>query len=181
MCIRDYSESGAEYGAGVDRTIKAWFIGCEGSIVNVTRQSFVSSPDNNYLVSDRHALLTEKRKIYRDFSAYFKEAGGYASKSSDPIDHGFYYRVVPGIQWQPLEKGFTELSYTYSAVDIPGTLDYRMAQGFSAGISRTIELNSHINFGTHFSADISYRGQFGAGTLSKSGLHVVSMQMKALL
>jgi hypothetical protein len=180
--IRDYSESGAEYGGGVDRTIKAWFIGGEGSIVSVARKSVVSSPDNNYRVSDRHAQLTEKNKFYRDFSAYLKETGGYASKTSDAFDdNGFYYRVVPGIMWQPAEKGMAELSYTYSSVDIPGTLDYRMAQGFSAGVTHTIDLNAHINFGTHFTTDISYRSQFGGAAVSKNGLHVVSMQMKAFL
>jgi hypothetical protein len=180
--IRDYSESGAEYGAGADRTIKAWFLGWEGSITSVTRKSVDPAADNNYQVLDRHALLTEKCKFYRDFSAYLKEAGGFASKTSDAEDdQGFYYRIVPGVLWQPSQKGLAELSYTYSSVNIPGTLDYRMAQGFSAGISHTIELNSHLNFGTHFSADITYRGLFGAGAVSKSGLHTVSMQMKAYL
>jgi hypothetical protein len=74
-----------------------------------------------------------------------------------------------------------DLSYTYSAVDIPGTLDYRMAQGFSAGITHTIDFSAHINFGTHFTTDISWKSQFGGAAVSKSGLHVVSMQMKAFL
>ena len=180
--IRDYSESGAEYGAGADRTIKAWNVGGEGSIVSVTRQSVVSSPDNNYQVSDRHAQLIEKNKFYRSFSAYLKEAGGYASKTMDGlVDGGWYYRLTPGVSWQPAEKGMADLSYTYSAVDIPGTLDYRMAQGFSAGITHTIDFSAHINFGTHFTTDISWKSQFGGAAVSKSGLHVVSMQMKAFL
>jgi hypothetical protein len=142
----------------------------------------VSTPDNNYLVSDRHAQLTEKNKFYRNFSAYLKEAGGYASKRSDgPVEGGWYYRVTPGISWQPAEKGMADLSYTYSSVDIPGTLDYRMAQGFSAGITHTVDLNAHINFGTHFTGDVSYKSQFGGASISKNGLHVISMQMKAFL
>jgi hypothetical protein len=180
--IRDYSESGAEYGGGADRTRKNWFFGGEGSIVSVTRKSAVPTPDNNYLVSDRHAQLTERNKFYRDFSAYLKEAGGYASKTSGgPADGGWYYRIVPGVSWQPAEKGMAELSYTYSSVDVPGTLDYRMAQGFSQGITHTIDLNAHLNFGTHFTADVSYKSQFGGASISKNGLHVVSIQMKAFL
>ncbi|MGB7568161.1 MAG: hypothetical protein WBM07_09890 [Chitinivibrionales bacterium] len=180
--IRDYSESGAEYGGGADRTIKNWFIGAEGSIVAVTRQSTDSLPDNNYFVSDRHAQLTEKNKFFRDFSAYLKEAGGYAAKTSDGfVNGGWYYRVVPGVSWQPAKKGMADLSYTYSSVDIPGTLDYRMAQGFSAGITHTIDFSAHLNFGTHFTTDISWKSQFGGAEVSKNGLHVISMQMKALL
>jgi len=180
--IRDYSESGVEYGGGADRTIKDWFLGFEGSIVSVTRQSVDSAAENNYEVIDRHVMLTEKRKVYHDFSAYIKETGGFASKTSIvEDDQGFYYRIVPGVLWQPSQKGLAELSYTYSSVNIPGTLDYRMAQGFASGISQTVELNAHINFGTHFTTDVTYKGLFGAGAASKSGLHTVSMQMKAFL
>ncbi len=180
--IRDYSETGTEWGAGIDRTLKSWSWGVEGALLSITRRSTVQSGDNNYEVLDRHGQASEKYFFYRDFAVSLKETAGWAAKKRNiELDGGWYSRIAPGIGWQPADKGSAELTYTWSSVDIPGVLDYRMAQGFSHGITHTIDLFTHINFGRHFTTDISYRAEFGGSSYSKSGLHIVSMQMKAFL
>ena len=180
--IRDYSETGLQWGGGARREVTSWVFAAEGDMVSVQRKSPLTSSEDNYRVVDRHAQVTEKRAVYRYFSAYLKEATGWARKVSDAFDNnGWYYRFMPGLLWEPALKGSAELSYTYSSVSIPGILDYRMAQGFSSGVTHTIDLSAHINFGAHLIADVSYRSQFGASISSRNGLHTVSMQMKALL
>jgi len=179
--IRDYSETGLQWGGGLNRTVRFWVISMDADVLSVNRRGSVSSSPDNFNIVDRHAQLTEQYTFYRDFSSYCKETAGWSSKSSDPISRGWYFRLMPGIMWQPGAKGSADLSYTYASVGIPGILDYRMAQGFAPGISHTIDLNAHLNFGTHFMTDISYRSQFGLNVSSRGGLHTVSMQMKALL
>ena len=178
--IRDYTETGTEWGLDVDRTFKPWFFGVESALLSVDRQSV--SVLNSYQVADRHVQTTEKYFLRRDFALFIKETGGWASKTSEgEVGEGWYSRIAPGISWQPLAKGSAEASYTWSTVGIPGTLDYRMAQGFSPGVTHTIDIVAHINFGKHFTTDITYRGEFGGSADAKGGLHVVSMQMKAFL
>ena len=179
--IRDYSETGLQWGGGGDRTVRDWFYGVEGDVISVTRTSSTSSSLDNFSIADRHAQLTQKYTFYRDFSSYLKEAGGWASNTAGTGGSGWYYRVVPGVTWQPGVKGSAEISYTYSSVDIPGIMDFRMAQGFAAGVSHTVDVTAHMNFGAHFMTELTYRSQFGGNISSKSGLHTVSMQMKALL
>ena len=180
--IRDYSETGIEWGGDADRTVVPWHFGIEGNALSVNRQSVISSSDNNYRVIDRHGQATEKCFFYRDFAVFIKETAGWAAKKTDiRVNGGWYSRVSPGFGWQPSDKGSAEVSYTWSSVDIPGVLDYRMAQGFSQGITHTIDLFGHINFGKHFTTDVIYRAEFGGSAYSKSGLHIVSMQMKAFL
>jgi hypothetical protein len=178
--IRDYSETGTEWGADIDRTIRPWYFGIEGALLSVNRQSV--SANNSYRIVDRHAQATEKYIFLRDFALFIKETGGWATKKMpDAAFAGWYSRIAPGIAWQPSDKGSAEASYTWSSVDIPGTLDYRMAQGFSPGVTHTIDIFAHINFGKHFTTDITYRGEFGGSAYSKNGLHIVSMNMKAFL
>jgi hypothetical protein len=179
--IRSYWETGMENSIGITHSIRKITIGIDGNMVNADRKSLSSSVET-YNVYDRHAQLTEKYNFYRAFSSYLKETAGFAEKKSDDEDNnGWYYRISPGLSWQPSNKGSAELCYTYSAVNIPGTLEYRMAQGFSSGVSHVVELTSQLKFGTHFTTDISVKSQFGAGVSSKGGLHTVSMQMKAML
>jgi hypothetical protein len=178
--IRDYTETGTEWGLDADRTAPPWFFGMEGALLSIDRQSF--SAANSYRITDRHVQATEKFFLRRDIALFMKETGGWASKTSEvQVDEGWYSRLAPGISWQPLAKGSAEASYTWSSVGVPGTLDYRMAQGFSPGITHTIDVLAHINFGQHFTTDITYRAEFGGSSYAKSGLHIVSMQMKAFL
>jgi hypothetical protein len=180
--IRDYSETGTEWGTDVDRTVKSWYFGLEGDLLSISRHSVIPSIDNNYQVVDRHVQATEKYFFHPDFDVFIKETAGWAAKRTDVhSDDGWYSRATPGIGWQSADKGSAEVSYTWSSVDIPGVPDYRMAQGFSPGITHTIDLFGHMNFGKHFTADVTYRAEFGGSSYSKSGLHIVSMQMKALL
>ncbi|HEX7509910.1 MAG TPA: hypothetical protein VF335_01305, partial [Chitinivibrionales bacterium] len=179
--IRDYSEKGWQWGGSLVHTIRLWDITLSGDVLSIHRQSDLLSSLDNFDVIDRHAQLCEKYAFYRDFSSYLKEAAGWSSKSSDPLSHGWYFYLMPGIMWEPGARGSADVSYTYSSVDIPGILDYRMAQGFASGISHTIDLTAHLNFGAHFMTDLTYRSQFGSNVSSKGGLHTVSMQMKALL
>jgi hypothetical protein len=178
--IRDYSETETQWGTGIDRTIRRIFLGIDAMLLSVNRTGIPPTSSNSYSVVDRHALATQRYTFPRDIGIYVKETGGWAQKSGS--QGGWYYRVSPGITWQPARKGSAEASYTWSLVNIPGTLDYRMAQGFSQGLTHTVDVVAHINVGTHFDMDFSYRGELGGvNSYAKNGLHVASMQMKAFL
>jgi len=180
--IRDYSDRGTECGGTLEKTVGQWVFGGEATLTGVQRQGVSVSTDNTYQVNDRKLELDEKRLLSRNFTLYIKETSGWAQKKSANADNsGWYSRCTPGILWQPAKKGQAELSYTYSTVSIPGTLDYRMAQGFAAGTTHVVNATMHMIFGTRFSGDIMYKGEFGNKSYAKSGLHVVSMQMKAFL
>jgi hypothetical protein len=79
------------------------------------------------------------------------------------------------------DRGSAEASYTYSNVDVANIIDPRLAQGFTSGMSQTIEASAHIRFATHFNLDLSYHGELGKNYYNSKGLHVFSMQMKAYL
>jgi hypothetical protein len=175
----DYYESGVDWGAGLDRTREPWTVGADGAMLSAWRHGLLDY--NEYALADRHAVVTEKYSIIRPLALYVKEAGGWAQQTGISAAQGWYYRVVPGVQWQVFGKGTVEVSYTYSSVGINGIVDPRIAQGFTSGISHTIEATGHVDFASHFSLDLKYHGELGKNYYNSTGLHVLSMQMKAYL
>ncbi len=176
--LSDYYEQGIDWGGGLDRTKDPWFVGVEGAMLWVWRTDPYG--ENGYEISDRHGQLTEKFSIIKPITVYCKETGGWAFEDSS-ADGGWYYRIVPGAQWQIFKKGSAEVSYTYSFVGIQNIIDPRVAQGFTSGTSHTIEASAHLNFATHFSVDLTYHGEIGKNYYNSTGLHVLSMQMKVYL
>ena len=176
--LSDYYEQGIDWGLGLDWTKEPWFAGAEGGMLWVWRND--SYRESGYEISDRHGLLTEKFSIIRPVTLYCKETGGWAFQDS-AANGGWYYRINPGVQWQVFNKGTVEVSYTYSFVGIQNIIDPRIAQGFTSGTTHTIEATGHVNFASHFSIDLTYHGEIGKNYYNSTGLHVLSMQVKAYL
>jgi len=175
-----YSETSVEWGGGLDRTFDPWFVSLEGNVLS----AWWNNSSTSYILADRWTLLTEKFAIVRSLKPYVKETAGWAGQtgpSADPSDQGWYYRVVPGIDWQIVKGGSAEASYTYSWVGLGNIVDPRLAQGFSPGLTHTIDVVAHVNIATHFSVDLNYHGELGRTYYNSKGLHVFSMQMKAYL
>jgi hypothetical protein len=175
----DYYESGVDWGGGFDWTRDPWFAGADGAWLSTWRHGLLDY--NEYSLTDRHAVLTEKLSIIKPLALYVKEAGGWARQTGISGAEGWYYRITPGVQWQVFGKGTVEASYTYSSVGIDGIVDPRIAQGFTSGISHVIEASGHVDFASHFAVDLSYHGEIGKNYYNASGLHVLSVQMKAYL
>jgi hypothetical protein len=175
-----YSETSVEWGGTIDRTFEPWFLSLDGNVLS----AWWNNSSAAYVLADRWLLTTEKYNIVRPLALYVKETAGWAGQtgqSSSPADKGWYYRVVPGIEWQIFNKGSAEASYTYSWVGLENIVDPRLAQGFSTGLTHTIDVSAHVNMSTHFTIDLSYHGELGKTYYNTKGLHVLSMQMKAYL
>ncbi len=177
--LSDYYESGVDWGGGLDKTFDPWFLGVDGAMLSAWRHGLFDY--NEYALADRHAQVTEKYSIVRPLTFYVKENGGWAQQTGIAAAQGWYYRIVPGVQWQVFGKGTVEASYAYSFVGLNNIVDPRVAQGFTSGISHTIDASGHVNFASHFSLDLTYHGELGRNYYNGSGLHVLSMQMKAYL
>jgi hypothetical protein len=179
--IRDYHETGIEWGGAFERSVEPWLIGLDATLLSVWRNE--SSGATAYEITDRRVLATEKFNVVRPLALYVKETVGWASQTSPETaaNQGWYYRIVPGVEWRIFDKGDLEVSYTYSFVGINGIQDPRIAQGFSSGVSHNIDASGHADFASHFSLDLSYHGEIGKNYYNATGLHVLSMQVKAYL
>jgi hypothetical protein len=175
-----FSETSVEWGGGIDRTFEPWFVGLDGNVLS----AWWNNASTAYVLADRWLLLTEKFSVTRFLIPYVKETAGWAGQtgeSSDPSDRGWYYRLVPGIEWQIFSRGTAEAFYTYSWVGLQNIVDPRLAQGFSPGLTQNLDVAAHVTVATHFSIDCTYHGEFGRTYYNTKGLHVFSMQMKAYL
>jgi len=178
----DHSEKSISWGAGFDRTFDPWFLSVESNILSIwwhgtSTQSLVDSS----VLDDRSLLATQRFSPVHRLALTMKETVGFAGQTGASASSGWYSRVAPGIEWQMSDRGSAEASYTYSNVDVANIIDPRLAQGFTSGMSQTIEASAHIRFATHFNLDLSYHGELGKNYYNSKGLHVFSMQMKAYL
>ena len=114
------------------------------------------------------------------FSIFTNENVGNAERLEREIISGPYFRLQPGLTLRLIGKGWAELSYTWSHVDISGQIEYPMAQGFETGTSHVIDFMIDINAGEHFTISGNYRGDYNKDHYKK-WLHVVSMEVKAYL
>jgi len=173
--VRAYDETGVESGASCDKRWEKWYVKGEGRVHAVNRQDIWSV----YRLSLKDRFLGSEQRYYmtQSFSLFTIENIGAASR--DTVS-GPYFRVQPGMTLRLPGKGWAELSYTYSYVNIPGRIEYPMAQGFNSGNSHVIDLIVDINAGDHFTVSGSYRGDFN-DRMNEKWLHVVSMEVKAFL
>lgn len=180
--IRDYHETSVDWGGGLDRTFGRWTLSGEAVLLSAWRRRDGGYSMNEYDLFDRSLKLTEKFAVLRPLSLYVKETAGWAQQVMEgTAGSGTYYRVVPGVEWQIFNRGSADASYTYSQVDMPGIVDPRIAQGFTNGISHSVDVTAHATIASHFSLDASYHGEFGNNYYNAHALHVFSMQLKAFL
>jgi hypothetical protein len=175
-----FSETSVEWGGGIDRTFDPWFLSLDGNVLS----AWWNNATTSYVLADRWLLVTEKYSINRFLTPYVKETAGWAGEigqSSTPEDKGWYFRATPGMEWKIFNRGTAEASYTYSWVGLQNIVDPRLAQGFSPGLTHTIDVTAHVNMATHLSIDCTYHGELGRTYYNTKGLQVFSMQMKAYL
>ncbi len=182
--VRRIEEREWEWGPAVDWTRNKWHAGGAGRTLTVRRDGVLGTADSRDTISDQYAELLERYEAFRGVFVFVKEAAGRASKDRTKRPWGQYYIGQPGLRFQPRKGGFAEASYTVTYVDIDGALDYRMAQGFSPGLSHTISVFADIRIGENFSVSGNYRGEYNRPLKSdtfKKGLHVVTLEVKAFL
>jgi hypothetical protein len=182
--LNDSREQGVEGSFGVERHFDPWLVRLD---MPVRWLEYAASRGGlfNFTVRDVSLELTEKYLFLWDLHLYLKEVGGWARKNGPLLaQEGNYGQLRPGVNWQPATAGWADASYSLTYVGIPGDLDFRMARGFGAGLTHSIDISIDIKIGAHFNASASYRGELrkpaGQESYDKA-LHVVSLEVKAFL
>jgi hypothetical protein len=161
--IRSYGEGGIETRLESDRTTRLWTLGGALNLFSLKHDDTAGL--NNYSVYDRRMELSQKHRLSKTSTLSLLEIAGLAHKvigSSAgvpvPFDSIFYFQIVPSFSWQPSGKGEFAVVYTYSAAPFAGEVDYRMARGFSGGVSHRLLMTADIKIGERFLVVGSYRG-----------------------
>jgi hypothetical protein len=180
-------ETGIDLGLGIEHTADPWFVRAEPKFTQLDHKQSTGgygAIGADFAVIDWSMLLTEKYLFPFDIRAYTEETGGWAQKTGSAPGRGWYASVRPGFNWQPAAKGWADASYTFSYVNIPGEIDYRMAGGYTAGLSHVINVFADIKMGQHFSISANYRGELvkrlGQGNYDKM-TNTMTMEVKAML
>jgi hypothetical protein len=182
--VRRIEEREMEWGADAERAWSKFLLQASGRVLDIRRFGVAGPADRRDTVADQSASLLEQYEIGGNLFVFVKETTGRAGNDRSARRWGPYLIGQPGVRFQPRERGFAEASYTISWVDVDGTLDWRMAQGHSAGLSHTISAFADIRIGENFSVGGNYRGEFNRpkGTSSFGpGVHVVTVEVKAYL
>jgi hypothetical protein len=186
--IRTYKEPSLLTGFNINGKKKKF------SIDNETQYSYFlhdDSLESDYYIKDFHTTLKEKIELFTNVELYLEECLGWArqytqEEKNRPVsfDSSIYVQISPGIEWRPFNRGLAEASYTLSYVTLPGEIDYRIARGFSSGLSHLFLISASIQVGKHFSVFGNYRGEIfkpQGQTAKIPPEHTVSVEMRAFL
>lgn len=176
--VRNLDETGIEISTLLDKKWEKWKIKGEGRIHTLNRRNKWGLYTTE--MKDRFFGAEQRYYIVSAFSVFANETVGSAERFERERHSGPYFRVQPGLSLRLIGKGWAELSYTWSYVNIDGQIEYPMAQGFAKGTSHVIDFLIDINAGDHFTISGNYRGDYNEGNYKK-WLHVVSMEVKAFL
>lgn len=148
-------------------------------------------PVSDYYLRDVNTTFTQTWSAAEIIDIYFKECLGWARqdrpqerKIRKPIDGTGYVQITPGTVLNLKERGRVEADYTLSYVTVQPDHDYRIAKGFSSGISHLVTVMAGIRIGSYFSLNGSYRGEIFQGRNeepSQPARHVVSLEVQAFL
>lgn len=178
----NYREGGVDWGAVIDRDRDLWLISIGARHQYFSRQSQGSI--DTYAMHDIVGQLSQQYHLTPSIDCFVREALGWASKNGALLNEGWYMRLQPGATWHPVDKGWADLSYTFSNVNVGSDLDYRMAQGFLSGTTHVVAVNALFNLGSSFSLEASYRieSNKAPGAHQYDRPHqVLSVQFKAYL
>jgi hypothetical protein len=147
----------------------------------------------DYDVYDVGLEFSQRFELKHGFGVYVQEYAGIGKESRNEEGHlkvpfsfsnQFYAQINPGITFKLNNIGWSEMSYTYSQVAIPGEFDYRIARGYTTGTSHVLSFTADVRIGKYFSVRGMYRGEFKRNS-SQSEFdnkdNVFSMEMKAFL
>lgn len=174
----NHNEDGIEVGTSLEKRWPKWLLKGEGRIHSLNRNYKWGL--YNVEMKDRFFGTEQRYFFIPAFSIFTNENVGNAERVEREIISGPYFRIQPGLTLRLIGKGWAELSYTWSHVDISGQIEYPMAQGFETGTSHVIDFMIDINAGEHFTISGNYRGDYNKDHYKK-WLHVVSMEVKAFL
>jgi hypothetical protein len=146
----------------------------------------------NFRVRDASALFSQTLQLTQAFDLSLKERIGLARQDPlsgqflpKPLDSTLYFQLTPGASWSSGERGRIDAAYTFSLLTLPAGLDYRIAGGFSSGISHLVTLHGNIRIHKNFSLNGSWRSEF-FGESTADGFrppaqHVISLEVAAFL
>jgi hypothetical protein len=178
--VRGYRESGVEAGGEIDKKYNHWLWNCSLQLLSLDHTG-----DDMYAIKDRFIELTQQYALTGDLYAYVKETIGRGLKTPRGDSYsGRYGSLKPGLHWQPLNKGFGDLSYTFSYLDADRGTDYRIGRGNPSGIGHIIDAFADVRLSDHFSLSASYRGEVSRLPQQNTygpAIHTLSMEMKAYL
>lgn len=186
--IRSYREGSLESRLEFDRPVKSWTVGAAVNLFSLHHEDTLG-PD--YSMLDRRLELSQKCQVSRTVSFSLLEAGGLLGKNNaissvarQPFDSMFYYQLAPSLAWQPLRQGMVTAQYTYSVVPFSGDVDYRMARGFSSGVSHQALVTADVKMGERLLILGTYRGdlrrQPGDGSFGPAN-HFFSLEVRVFL
>jgi hypothetical protein len=188
--IRSYIEGSIETRVETDRAVHLWTFGGALNLLSVNHDD--TAGIDNYNVYDRRLELSQKYRLFKGATLSLLEAVGLAHKSITPasgnktlpLDSALYYQFAPSFSWQPARKGIFTVLYTYSVVPLSGEIDYRMARGFSGGISHRIVVSADLKMGDRLLIIGGYRGDVRkpiAATSFEPPNHVFSLEVRVFM
>ncbi len=150
---------------------------------NLLNRNLNYNNDSIY-IKDISLSLLQRYYFVPAFSVFAKENIGASQRIStfeNDTTSGPYYRLQPGFTLRLPKKGWAELSYTFSQVELSEKAEYPMAQGFYNGTTHSFQFFIDIRAGDHININGSYRGDFGDNTPDNDWLHLLSLEMKIML
>lgn len=159
------------YESAIEIGLEAAKKGEKFKFINTTKYLAVNHEENdvsNMKFKDVNSEFVEKYQIFKSTDIFVKECLGTENQTNDikknlslfQGDSLIYYQFSTGFQWQP-KFGLAEISYTYSNVPFKENLDYRIANGFQAGISHVftafvnIKANKYLQINSFYRAEIN--------------------------
>lgn len=142
----------------------------------------------DYHLRDLHAQFTPTRHLPAGFDVSLMSCIGWALQNStgaisreNLFDRTLYGQAAPSVAWMPHSGGRVEIEYVFSLVDVPASHDYRIARGFSSGVSHTISVIANVRAGKYFMVNGSYRGELYGNGSDQPDEHVMSLEVQAFL
>ena len=191
--VRNSREKNFETAVRAERKQNRLLLSAEPRYLFINKEaagSARSGISDDFRLHDISAEFVQSIEYAQQFEFYVRErAGMWTRKPPNPLsgaasDSSIYLQIKPGIIYHAKNKGIAELSYTFSYVPHDGALDYRMAAGYSSGVSHIISFHSDLYAAKHFNFSGMYRGELRRGASERAYapmLHVFSLQVKAFL
>ncbi|HEX2958491.1 MAG TPA: hypothetical protein VHO70_16770 [Chitinispirillaceae bacterium] len=187
--LLSYRETGIESGLSVSTLSKNSKIGYNLKYISLFHDD---SSATDYDVYDAGLEFSQRFELKHGFGIYCQENAGIGKETRKDdlppkqfiLANQYYAQINPGVTFKLNSIGWAEASYTFSQVTIPGQYDYRIARGFSSGMSHVLSFTADFRIGKYFSVRGMYRGEFRKKTDQKeldNSDNVFSMEMKAFL
>ncbi|MBN1761428.1 MAG: hypothetical protein JW863_24100 [Chitinispirillaceae bacterium] len=191
--IRSYREGGLTGTLSIERRRPAVTLSSDVRFLAVSHDDTVTNfEQGDYYLHELSATFTQVKPLGNLFELSLRESGGWARQAATSLrtagvrgDSTLFVQLTPGTALILGERGRAEASYTFSLVNLPREHDYRIAGGFSSGLSHLIMVMANVRVGKFFTLSASYRGEIFRKRKGEEAVepprHVVSMEMQALL